>query len=644
MGDLTNRSTKRSVASWRSLATLVLSCAASAPLALASAAAAATSVTCSNLASVVEKDAINLNRNPVDPGGTGISKATPVVASVIPAAGSNLVYCQVVFQLGIATTIRVGLPLNTIDGGAGGVAGGCGATSVANNACVEGNWNGRIWIVGNGGYSGALSGVTSATNEGFASAGSDDGYSANWCNAINPKTGQTNSYRNCGNAGGAAVLSPNNQLNTELVRDFIDNAEFDQVFWTKKLVQAYYGRTQKWTYWNACSTGGRQGMEMAQYHPYEFDGILAGSPAAPWNRFIFGEQYPPIAVADVDPLDCSGGTAASCSNGVSAAFANAYTAANAAAVAACDGDDGLLDGVVNEPRRCFYDARTLIGQTPTPMTVPMTEAQAQAINMIWDGPRNQLGQRLWGGIERGTSFATLIAPFGTGAAGVNPISTYTFNWLEQNPNFDIIGNINTTNFATYFQKSDNKFAGTVPSPPGFVVAASTDSIDLSGLIARGTKFIRYRGVNDPLVLAFASYEYDTRLIAKYGVKDLNKFYRSYYYPGNGHCGGNSGFPNAGLINANDMFNDLIKWVENGVAPTSVVAYTGPNDTGNTTLICPYPNQTIYQGSGRVTNSSSYTCSNYQQEPPDLAAYDTTAPSGGMVLVPWPGWIRERNRN
>jgi hypothetical protein len=107
-----------------------------------------------------------------------------------------------------------------------------------------------------------------------------------------------------------------------------------------------------------------------------------------------------------------------------------------------------------------------------------------------------------------------------------------------------------------------------------------------------------------------------------GVKGTQNFYRSFYYPGNGHCGGNTGYPNAGLINANDLSNSLIAWVENGNPPISVVAYTAANDTGNTTLICSNPNQTVYNG-GSITSASSY---NYQLAPgaSGLVGYDQTA--------------------
>jgi Tannase and feruloyl esterase len=634
MTSFSERSWKRSLRDSAVSAAVLLSSIAVVPFVVASPASAweHAPMHCSSLAAFVAQQAgKQLNKNPVNPGAsTSISAATPVTAAIIPASSPDLSYCQVVFQLEPAMTIEVGLPLNTADGGTGGVAGGCGVTTVVNNNCVQGNWNGKIEALGNGGYSGGVPGVTSATDVGFVGSSTDNGHSANWCNAIDPETGQTNAQPNCGAVGGGGFeLDPKNNLITEQVSDFIDTSEVEQTTWAVQLAQVYYGERPKRTYWNGCSTGGRQGMQMAQFHPEMFDGILAGAPAFNWNRFIPGSIWFPVVLADVDPADCPGGTAASCNpsnpfNGSSVAFQNAYTAANAAAVAACDGDDGVQDGVINEPRRCHYDARSLIGQTPAPMTSPMTEAQAQAIDMIWDGPRNQRGQRLWGGITRGTTFGVELG------YGLLLNASWPLYWLEQNPSFNITGNITTTNFSSFFQASDRKFADTVPPPPGFVVPAATDSIDLNGLIRSRTKLIHYRGLNDPLIIPFGSWNYDTRLFEEYGVDGTKQFYRSFYYPGNGHCGGNTAglfgggnFPNAGLINSNDLFNSLIDWVENGSAPDSVVAYTLPNDAGNTTLICAAPNQTVYRG-GPITSSSSYTCTNYKQQPPDLAGYDQTA--------------------
>jgi len=577
-----------------------------------------TPLSCSALAAVVVKEAgESLNNNPIAPAGIAITSATPVIAAIAPASAPHLAYCQVVFQLTPAITIRVGLPLNAPDGGQGGVAGGCGATTVPNNFCVEGNWNGRVEVIGNGGYSGSVPAVTGATDVGFVGSSTDNGHSPNWCNAIDPETGQPNAQPNCGIAGGGFELTPQNELLPKLITDFIDRSEVEQTIWAKRLADAYYGRQESRTYWNGCSTGGRQGMQMAQFHPELFDGILAGAPAFNWNRFIIAEMWPPVVVADVDPVDCPGGTAEGCAKGIPAgsAFGNAYTAANAAAVTACG-----VNGVIDEPRRCFYSAEALIGQQPSPMTSPMTEAEAKAIDMIWDGPRNQRSHRLWGGITRGTSFATLTsAPFTSSL-----ITTYVYNWLEQDPAFDILANITTSNFSSYFQASDRKFADTEPPPRGFVVPAATDSIDLEQLIKHGTKLIHYHGSADPLIVPFSSWNYDTRLFERYGVPRTRKFYRSFFYPGNGHCGGNAGFPNAGLINSRDLFNALIEWVENGTAPDSIDAFTGANDTGNSTLICPNPDQAVYNGSGPTTSAASYHCTNFHREPPDLAAFDQTA--------------------
>jgi hypothetical protein len=588
---------------------------------------AAASTPCYELARVVQMQAgAQLNLQPISPqAGINISAGTPVTATIVPASGTDLSYCQVVFQLLPAITIEVGLPLNTSDGGTGGVTGGCGVTSVTNNKCVQGNWNGRIDAIGNGGYSGTVPAVTSATDFGFVGSSTDNGHSDNWCNAINPETG-VNAQPNCGTAGGGFVLAPNNNLITQQVTDFIDTSLVDQTHWATALAEAYYGERPARTYWTGCSTGGRQGMQMAQFHPELFDGILAGSPAYNWNRFIDGSIWFPLSLADVDPADCPGGTAQGCNppGGSSAAFQNAYTAANNAAVAACAGPTGAIA----EPRRCTFDARSLIGQQPPPMTSPMTKAQAQAIDMIWDGPRNQRGERLWGGIARGTQFFVMLI------YGLELNSNFPLYWVEQNPNFNIVQDLNPRNFSFYFQEGDRKFADTTPPPPGFVVPAATDSTNLDALIAHGTKLIHYRGSADPLIVPFGSWNYDTRLFQRYTVPGTEQFYRSFYYPGNGHCGGTSfnttdgllgggNYPNAGMINATDLFNALIGWVENGTAPDSIVAYTQPDDTGNTTLICHNPNTTVYKG-GPTTSASSYACTRYDQEPPDLVQYDQTA--------------------
>ena len=326
------------------------------------------------------------------------------------------------------------------------------------------------------------------------------------------------------------------------------------------------------------------------------------------------------------------------------------------AVAACDtlgsqglGNDLVADGVINEPRYCTFDATTLIGTSGSPMTSAMTTAQAQAINTIWDGPRNQAGQRLWAGVTYGAPGSSYL---GGPATAATIFSTYTYYWFEQMTTsavtFDIVANINASTVGTVWEQSTRKFSDTDTSLPGWKASASTDIVNLGNLISHastptpgsnstGTKLLHYRGLADQLIYPFNSWLYETQFLDLYGSSAVgpgglttNGFYVFLPFPGNGHCANNSGFPNAGNMNATDLFNALIGWVENGTYPSTFTAYTGANDTGNSTLICAYPNQTKWNGTGPTTTASSYSCvpapnANSAGEDPILSAYDQTAP-------------------
>ncbi|MEQ4722579.1 tannase/feruloyl esterase family alpha/beta hydrolase [Nonomuraea sp. B19D2] len=187
-------------------------------------------------------------------------------------------------------------------------------------------------------------------------------------------------------------------------------------------------------------------------------------------------------------------------------------AANAAAVAACDGDDGVVDRTIAEPRRCQFDASKVDG---------LSAAEAKAVNLIWDGPRNRRGGRLWGGITRGTSFHTLLP----GGNAMSPmIETYLRYWLYQDAAFDWRAKLTMANFEEAVELSYRKFRD----------SAATDSTDLSRVQRSGAKVIFYHGTNDPLIVPFGSYNYQQRLFDRYGVKRTRSFVRTFYFPGVAH--------------------------------------------------------------------------------------------------------------
>ena len=276
-----------------------------------------------------------------------------------------------------------------------------------------------------------------------------------------------------------------------------------------------------------------------------------------------------------------------------------YNATNAAAVAACDANDGVADGRLNEPRRCDYDAAqrscSVIPGDPN----CLTDAEAEAINLIWDGPRDSKGRRLWGGLPIGTTVAI--------AASGSLMVTYQSQWVHQDPAWDLT-TVGIDDFESEFTLSNDKFQGW----------ASTDSTDLDALKKNGGKLIHYHGLSDGLIFPVGSWEYSSRILDRYGVKGSQKFMRSFYYPSAGHCGG------AGM-SGGQLFDALVNWVENGVEPDHVVI--SPS-SGRTTKICMYPNETTYTGSGDINDEANYECSVNKKEPADLEAWADFAPRKG----------------
>ena len=164
-------------------------------------------------------------------GLLGNSVVKSVNSAIIPASGSNKSYCQVNILYGTNPNqninIRVGLPLNSTDGGSGG---------------VQGAWNGRTQGIGGGGCSGSLS-VTGPVNAGYAGGGTDTGHSGGDCT---PGVNTDGTY------------------NYQFINDFIRNGIKEEVLFMKSVAQSYYGMKPLYNYWNGCSTGGRQGYLLAQ--------------------------------------------------------------------------------------------------------------------------------------------------------------------------------------------------------------------------------------------------------------------------------------------------------------------------------------------------------------------------------------------
>lgn len=466
-----------------------------------------------------------------------------VDATVIPAAGSNVSYCQVNLRYGTSPAqninVRVGLPLGPLDGGSGGVVGA---------------WNGRTQGIGGGGCSGSLA-VTGPVNAGYVGSGNDTGHTGGNCE---PGVNTDGSY------------------NLQFINDFIRDGMKQQILLSKRAANAYYGEAPAYNYWNGCSTGGRQGYVLAQELPGELDGILANAPAMYWTRFQTAQMWGQIAMKDL-----VGGP-------IAAAKLNQATAS---AIAACDAIDGVVDGVIDEPRACRFSAHANVcGAATAPASNCLNAAEAEAIDRIWDGPRNPKGDRVWFGLDRGTAINALngTTPFALGVT--------QFHWNLHDPTFDWT----TVTMQTYAH---------VAQAGSRNIADVTDTFgDLDAYRARGGKVLTMVGANDQLIMPQGVMHYYRQMARRYGgprdddFSGVQSFYRLFRAPGVAHCAGGAGPQPQGLFNA------LVDWVEKKVPPQTILAQsTAGGVVTRTRPLCPYPQTAVYNGSGDPNLASSFSC-------------------------------------
>jgi len=501
-------------------------------------------------------------------------------------------------------TIYVGLPLNSTDGGV------TGSTVYApfNFTTVEGNWNGRTEGQGGGGCTGNNNvNSAGAVTNGFVGSGTDGGHGS-----------PTNDP---GNTCDQGVLSPGH-LNYQYIQDWVYNGPQQEILWSKKVAKLYYGKAPHYNYWNGCSTGGHQGYALAQSLPGELDGILANAPAMYWTRFQTAQMWGQIAMYDIAKGVIAAGKLAAVQN---------------AAINACDKNDGVQDGIIDDPRTCTFNANANVcGQSSAPAAPNcLTQTEADAVNAILDGPRNDSGKRIWFPIDRGTDF---LFWDGNVPFALAPVQ---FGWDLENPLYYNAGAFPTP-YPGYW---GNVALNSTVSAPGAVttyaavaqagsvnVADLTDTFDdLDAFKASGAKMITVVGGNDGLIMPRGVINYYRVMADRYAegsdhdpkadpsdrFRGVQKFYRLFHAPGVSHCG-------LGILSHSSLgpwpqqgadFDAVINWVENGVAPsqvtgsgnTAVPAFIPGSPSTLTRPLCPYPQTAVYNGSGSVTDGANWHC-------------------------------------
>ncbi|HKE15921.1 MAG TPA: tannase/feruloyl esterase family alpha/beta hydrolase, partial [Kofleriaceae bacterium] len=258
------------------------------------------------------------------------------------------------------------------------------------------------------------------------------------------------------------------------------------------------------------------------------------------------------------------------------------------------------DGMIQETRRCHYDAASAVCGEAGASTDParcLTSAEAAVVNKIWDGPRRPgASTKMWVGWERGTQGVFGITPATTGAPTLfgEQIDRY---WVHRDPTF---------NWRSISE--DEFFAEQIDLTRQFSPFIGSDSPDLHSFKAHGGKMIVSYGNQDQIIPPNGHFHYMQRLFASMGgVRRTQDFYRYYVFPMASHCGG------AGMTNT-VLFDALVNWVENGVEPDHLIAQVNPTRTRK---VCMYPDVPVYTGSGSTDDEASFVCQTKAQDDPTL---------------------------
>lgn len=415
------------------------------------------------------------------------------------------------------------------------------------------HWNGRFMQTGNGGAAGSIvySSLAEPLAAGYAVANTDTGHQ--------------------GTGGDFSWAAGHPQRLT----DFAYRAVHELTVVGKAITTAYYGHSPRKSYWDGCSTGGRQGLKEAQRYPRDYDAIIAGSAASNWT--------PLMGLSVVIHNNLGPGKLSVAKLGI----------LRHAALAACDAIDGVKDNVISNPAACHFDpgvTQCKAGQTKQCLSA----TEVAAARRIYAGLVDSKGRVWFPGT--GPASEQLWAAYGTPQFDIG--GSYFRNVVFGDPKWDS---------ATFNVDKDMPLAEKVDG--GNLTAMDPN---LSAFFNHGGKLITYHGTADGLIPYRNSVNYFNSVLARLGKKTVNKSARLYLVPGMSHCSGGNG------AYAVDWLGAMENWVQKGRAPGALLGTHPATPAGPpgvrtaapghafTRPICPYPQVPYYKG-GNPDAAASFEC-------------------------------------
>ncbi|MCY3844201.1 MAG: tannase/feruloyl esterase family alpha/beta hydrolase [Acidobacteria bacterium] len=463
------------------------------------------------------------------------------------------------------------------------------------------DWNGRFLKWGDGGKDGDLDFADHRVAEGYAVANSNTGHD----NGAEP---------------GSSFAYDNRQAEI----DFGYRAVHLTVAAAKTLVGSYYGREPAFSYFEGCSTGGRQGLMEAQRYPTDFDGIVAGAPANHYQEMnavrvwllqrMFRDDFAGALATDTD------------GDGRFDSVRKLDLLADAV-VAACDRDDGVADGVIDDPLACGFDPDRDLAAHGCPAGTDgescFTAAQIRTIRDFHAGPRDRHGEPIYAGKPFGSErqWAGLFIPYtGNGfAPGAVRLGGDHLNYLF----YDVDPGVPPADMLDTSAAPDrtatppewawwNFDIDDVTDGKGDVMRGITDAVDpdlTRFLLQQDGKLILYHGWADALVVPQPTVTYYRDMVdATFGgdVAAARERARLFMAPGMNHCRGGVG-PDTW-----DRLRPLVDWVERGAAPDALIAtHATDGVVDNERPICAYPERAVYTGpAGGADDPANWVAENF----------------------------------
>ncbi len=429
-------------------------------------------------------------------------------------------------------------------------------------------WNGRFIMGGGGGYVGSVQNSAAGNiDNGYATAGTDTGHQSE------------------GTDGKWALDNVERQLN------FAHVAVHRTAETAKAIVRAYYGGDARYAYFSGCSTGGRQALMEAQRYPNDFDGIVSGAPVYDWTRALAnGLKDAQVMFPNPHSLEASVVTP------------DNLQLLNAAVLAACDRQDGVADGVIEDPDACKVDSvLTHIAACPNDAPGPqcLTTAQRSAIGRVYAPLEDARGVIYEGQPAGGEAAPGGWRPWISGVSeqllkggGVPSLSfgfstAYFRNFVFSDPNWDY----STYDIAKNWRR-DTRLSATM---------LNADNPDLGPFKARHGKLLLWHGWSDPALNPRATIRYLNE-VRQWDPASAD-YARLFLLPGVLHCGGGSGPDRV------DWTNAIVDWVEKGVAPSMLMASKRGQDgvVVQSRPVCSYPQRAVYSGTGSTDDAKSFAC-------------------------------------